>query len=134
MDSSGFDVVQKAKHYNSHPSGVETKLVIRSLDFNLGCVFKYVVRRKDKEPERSLKSALFYLKDHFENSNDCPATPEHCRHRVVGLILQHADADTDAVAKNFYMAFSNLVQYPNRKGRHEVVEIYLEELLKEIVC
>jgi hypothetical protein len=66
-----FDVVQKAKHYNSHPSGVE---VIEWLDvMQYPCLFtaaKYLTRYEHKgKPVEDLEKALYYLERHIWNIN-----------------------------------------------------------------
>lgn len=64
-----FDTVQKAKHYNVHPSGVECKDIARYLGFNLGNACKYLWRMHEKheEPLQDLEKALFYVNDHIES-------------------------------------------------------------------
>ena len=63
--------VNHPKHYNSHPSGVECIEIIRSMDFNIGSVFKYLFRSEYKEDFlQDLNKALWYLKDeHQRRSN-----------------------------------------------------------------
>lgn len=64
-----YDVVNKAKHYNEHPSGIEAIVLVRCLNFNMGGTLKYVIRRHGKEYERSLKSAGYYLDDQHKHHN-----------------------------------------------------------------
>ena len=58
-----FDDVQKAKHYNTHPSGVETVDVNEWFSGNVAAAIKYVWRKDQKEPVplRDLKKAVWYL-------------------------------------------------------------------------
>lgn len=67
--STQFDTIQKAKHYNVHPSGVECKDIARYLGFNLGNACKYLWRMHEKheDPLPDLKKALFYVNDHIES-------------------------------------------------------------------
>ena len=61
-----FDPVQKPKHYNSHPSGVECITVTRHMNFNRGNAVKYIWRAGEKDPSREiedLEKAVFYLND-----------------------------------------------------------------------
>jgi hypothetical protein len=56
------DVVNKPKHYTSHPSGVECIQVTEHMNFNLGNAIKYVWRAslKGKELE-DLRKAAYYI-------------------------------------------------------------------------
>ena len=58
-----FDEVQKAQHYNSHPSGVETVDVNEWFTGNVAAAIKYVWRKNHKEPVplRDLRKAVWYL-------------------------------------------------------------------------
>lgn len=57
-----FDVVQKAKQYNVHPSGVECIEICGFLPFTLGNAFKYIWRYEHKEnPIQGLQKALWYV-------------------------------------------------------------------------
>lgn len=58
-----FDDVERPKHYNSHPSGVETFEVNQWFSGNVAAAIKYVWRRELKEPVplRDLKKAAWYL-------------------------------------------------------------------------
>lgn len=59
--------VHHPKHYNSHPSGVETVDVAEWLGFNIGSAFKYVMRRDDKQNAvQDLNKALWYLRREVE--------------------------------------------------------------------
>ena len=63
-----FDPVEKPKHYNSHPSGVECIEITRHHDFAIGNVIKYVWRAGLKEGNKAkeledLQKARYYLDD-----------------------------------------------------------------------
>ncbi len=58
-----FDVVEKPKHYNSHPSGLEAIDLCEHLSFNTGNAVKYIWRAGLKNDEaEDLKKALWYIK------------------------------------------------------------------------
>lgn len=60
--------INKAAHYNQHPSGVECIDVIEDMPFLLANAFKYCNRRKHKGSELSdLKKALYYVQRHIGN-------------------------------------------------------------------
>lgn len=70
MESKEFDNVQKAKHYNLHPSGVECIDVVEHLDFCIGNAIKYMWRSglkvsgnlSDIESEiQDLKKSIYYI-------------------------------------------------------------------------
>lgn len=65
---AGFDIVQRPKHYNSHPSGVECIEIIEHMTFNLGNATKYVWRGglKLDDPLQDYEKALWYLRREFE--------------------------------------------------------------------
>lgn len=58
--------VEHPDHYNAHPSGVECLEIVRWMNFNLGCVVKYLWRAGLKDPDKELEDlekAKFYLED-----------------------------------------------------------------------
>ena len=62
----------KAKRYNSHPSGIEAKEIIRKMPFQLANVYKYVIRRNDKDSyKKDLEKALIYLNWEEEDPSVC---------------------------------------------------------------
>jgi hypothetical protein len=65
-----FDVVQKAAHYNKHPSGVECIELAELMSFNAGNAFKYVFRRGDKGNEKQdLEKAKWYIHREIDRLN-----------------------------------------------------------------
>jgi hypothetical protein len=57
-----FDIINKAKHYNLHPSGIECIELAERLSFCAGNAFKYVFRRGDKgNTLQDLEKAVYYL-------------------------------------------------------------------------
>lgn len=64
-----FDPVNKPKHYNSHPSGIECRTIARHHSFNIGNVFKYCWRAGLKgvgTQIQDLEKAANYLNDEIE--------------------------------------------------------------------
>ncbi len=66
---AGFDIVQRPKHYNDHPSGVECVEIIEHMTFNLGNAVKYLWRGglKVSDPTQDYEKALWYLRRSHEN-------------------------------------------------------------------
>lgn len=56
-----FDPVNKPKHYNSHPSGLETIQVTEHMNFCLGNAIKYIWRADLKNGIEDLEKAIWYL-------------------------------------------------------------------------
>jgi len=108
-----FDIVQKPKHYNNHPSGVEAIELCEVMTFNLGNAFKYVYRRGDKgNTLQDLNKALWYLEREIKRLSRYTWMPaifqgmfkvnsEFSQHHeeLVGAIIS---AETDSVAASFY--------------------------------
>lgn len=63
MKKDKFDPVQKPKHYNSHPSGIQCIEVTRHLNFNVGNAIKYLWRADHKNGVQDLEKALWYVQD-----------------------------------------------------------------------
>ena len=94
-------------------------MICRQLNFNLGNVFKYVFRRDGKECIRSLKSAMFYLKDHQDQWDE--SGEEHqmyltdfTRNNPMMSALSRdlysvGSWDTNEYAKEFYSSFRHYV-------------------------
>ena len=61
-----FDVINKPKHYNSDPSGVEPIQITQHMSFCLGNVTKYLMRHKHKGGLEDLKKAQWYLNREIE--------------------------------------------------------------------
>lgn len=63
----GFDPVNRPKHYNMHPSGVECIQVTRHMNFNIGNAIKYLWRAGKKDAEiQDLKKAVWYIQDEIK--------------------------------------------------------------------
>ena len=59
-----FDIINKPKHYNSHPSGIECIDIVKHHDFCTGNAIKYLWRQGLKDGESSvkdLKKAAYYI-------------------------------------------------------------------------
>lgn len=62
-----YDPVNKPKHYNDHPSGVECITITEHFCFNLGNVIKYIWRADLKnDAMEDLKKAAWYLNREIE--------------------------------------------------------------------
>ncbi len=103
-----FDVVQKAEHYNTHPSGIEAIHIVRCLNFNMGCAVKYVMRRHGKEYARSLKSAAYYLADQHKSGNQMVVNGLAYR-----LLDEYAQKEPVAQARAFYRNVSAYLMHPS---------------------
>lgn len=62
------DPVHKAKHYNSHPSGVECIQIVEHLNFCCGNAIKYIWRAglKSPDPLQDLEKARYYVDREIE--------------------------------------------------------------------
>lgn len=68
-----FDPVERPKHYNSDPSGIECIELARYFPFSLGNALKYLWRAGLKETEaltKDLKKAAWYLRDAESHASD----------------------------------------------------------------
>jgi hypothetical protein len=64
MAEQQFDPVNKPKHYNSHPSGIEVINITRYMSFDLGNATKYIMRCDLKSDAiEDLKKAIWYIND-----------------------------------------------------------------------
>lgn len=61
-----FDPVNKPKHYNSHPSGVECIQVTEHMNFNIGNAVKYFWRYEGKNGLEDLRKAAWYINREIE--------------------------------------------------------------------
>lgn len=60
-DKKRFDNVDKPKHYNMHPSGVECIDITEWMTFNCGNAVKYIWRADMKGGIEDLKKAAWYV-------------------------------------------------------------------------
>lgn len=56
-----YDNVNRPKHYNDHPSGVECIQITEHMNFNLGNAMKYIWRSDLKNGLEDLKKAVWYI-------------------------------------------------------------------------
>ena len=122
-----FDVVQKAAHYNVHPSGVEAILIVRHLSFDLGNCFKYVFRFKGKESVRSLKSALYYFNDHVRE--DLPDISDKQWSTLQPLLKRVREAEKDGLVLAFMVKFSDYLYTPTEDNACNVADT-IQALIK----
>lgn len=59
--SEQYDPVNKPKHYNSHPSGIECIQITEHMGFCLGNAFKYIWRADLKNGVEDLRKAIWYI-------------------------------------------------------------------------
>lgn len=58
-----LDPVQRAAHYNAHPSGVECIDLVEDMPFNLGNAWKYLQRADEKGATlQDMDKALWYIR------------------------------------------------------------------------
>jgi hypothetical protein len=63
MTKPKFDDVNKPKHYNSHPSGIQCIEITRHMNFNVGNAIKYLWRTDHKNGIQDLEKAAWYIQD-----------------------------------------------------------------------
>lgn len=59
-----YDLINKPKHYNIHPSGVECIQITEHMNFNLGNSIKYIWRagiKDNKKTKEDLYKAKWYI-------------------------------------------------------------------------
>jgi hypothetical protein len=57
-----FDIINRARHYNVSPSGVECIEVIEHMNFCLGSAMKYIWRAGEKDGKlQDLQKARYYI-------------------------------------------------------------------------
>lgn len=84
--AEAFDIVQRPKHYNLHPSGIETIEICELLSFSLGNALKYVWRSGDKDDRKQdLKKAVWYLNRFY---NDVRYNPGVDNYRLVAKLSE----------------------------------------------
>lgn len=68
INPTAHDPVNKPKHYNSHPSGIECIEITRDMPFNLGNAIKYIWRCFLKgNTIEDLEKAIWYLQDQVKH-------------------------------------------------------------------
>ena len=73
FESAVMDNVNNPRHYNSHPSGVECKEIIRHMNFNLGSAIKYIWRTGLKSADtgiEDLQKAVSCIQDEIKRLED----------------------------------------------------------------
>lgn len=58
-----FDIINKPRHYNSHPSGIEAIDIARHLAGDWFNAFKYVFRAEHKNGRQDIEKAIYYIED-----------------------------------------------------------------------
>lgn len=77
-DEQEFDAVNRPKHYNMHPSGVECIEITRHMVFNIGNAMKYLWRAGLKgDAIEDLKKAVFHINDEIDRLNEIALKEGH---------------------------------------------------------
>jgi len=83
-------------HYNMHPCGLEVCEVTDYLDFNLGSLFKYVVRHDLKNGHHDVKKAIWYAEREVQNESWRTFDPDSDRGLELEIALsKFIDAEPD---------------------------------------
>lgn len=67
QDETGFCPVERPKHYNVHPSGIECIQITEHMSFCLGNAVKYIWRADQKNGIEDLEKAIWYLRREIAN-------------------------------------------------------------------
>lgn len=97
-----FDDVEKPRHYNSHPSGIECIEIVRHLTFDVGNAVKYVYRADLKNGRQDLDKARYYLRDALRHAD--PVFLPSWRFRHQSLLDQVGAVETDPHRLAFFHA------------------------------
>lgn len=116
-----FDTINKAQHYNSHPSGVECIDVARHLTGAWFNAFKYVFRAEHKNGRQDLEKALYYINDAHEHY-----TP--MRYTTVWPLTVYADLEKIIMAETGERrAFFIAIKVNSPHGAREAMQRILAE-------
>lgn len=99
-DTIDFDVINKAQHYNSHPSGVEAIDIARHLSGDWFNAFKYVFRADHKNGRQDVEKSIYYVKDSI--AHGIPIFAPTYRHKHQILLQKVIDAETDPNRIGFF--------------------------------
>jgi hypothetical protein len=117
---SQFDIIQKARHYNSHPSGVEAIDICRHLTGDWFNAFKYVFRSDHKNGRQDIEKALYYAKDAI--AHDIPVRAPSWKNDERILLLRIIDTEPDDRRLGFFISILNA----DREGALSFIEDILE--------
>lgn len=117
-----FDIVQRPKHYNSHPSGIESIEIKRHLSSDWSDAFKYVFRTEHKNGRQDLEKALWYAKDGVAHDLLIHAPTWRFEHHQ--KLQKVIDAEVDSVRKTFFTC----ILIGNRTGAQACIEVMLNQL------
>lgn len=93
-DSPQFDIINKAAHYNLHPSKIECVELAERLSFNAGNAFKYVFRRGEKgNAVQDLNKAIYYLNRERQHLEHLIRWTPH--HQVATMLVNDHFTNTD---------------------------------------
>jgi hypothetical protein len=127
------DMINHPVHYNMHPSGLEVCEVTDYLDFNLGSLFKYVVRHDLKSGHHDVKKAVWYAEREVKNEFFKTFDPESARGLELEIVLsKFIDAEPDQHVHEVLDALYALLFGPGLPGDLVVACISLEIERREI--
>lgn len=93
-----FDIVQKPKHYNDHPSGVEAIELCELMTFNAGNCFKYLYRRGSKgNLVQDLDKALWYARRESDRIDAMTLSQDERRWKIHNLAF--GDVERTKISK-----------------------------------
>jgi hypothetical protein len=119
------------QHYNQHPCGLEVCRVTDHLDFNLGCLFKYVIRCDAKDGVRDLKKALWYAEQEKSNDwrhdfkHDVPEFRKKILHGALCMFIGH---ESDLLVQHVIVTLRELLY---EEGNHNALITSIKSLIEE---
>lgn len=125
--------MKKVKHYNSHPSGVEAKEIIRHLPFQLSNIFKYVIRRDFKgKPIEDLEKSLDYIEWEREEVSIFPDSdiPSYDEVEILNKVRKMMYEEENKYVSAFLYCYSNYLFSPHSLYLDRM-ELHIKDLIKE---
>lgn len=96
MSDQQFDIIQKARHYNVHASGIECIELVRHLPFDIGNSVKYIWRCGEKgNHDQDIDKALYYARDAHSMTGGLVVS-ERQHNANLELAKRFSDAEKDA--------------------------------------
>lgn len=128
-----YDFVNKPKHYNSHPSGVEAREIAEHLNSNLGQALNYVFRHKLKgEAKQDIKKAVLYLTWEIERIREAGServlVQPLFRSEVRELLKRVYGAEGLTIIKLFYKVLFNVIDTDDPSAAIRYLEKMIEQL------
>lgn len=113
MSQTLLEEVNIPKHYNVHPSGIETINITRNLGCDLGNTWKYLMRFRYKgTPKKDILKSIWYLNDFKKNFID-ENYQMTCRididESVVGLMNKVIDIESSVEVKRIFSHIKDII-------------------------